>query len=549
MSMADDSRQRSYRSNEPYRRTGESSRPNEQASDPLAELARLIGRSDPFAELGRTNSRQGQSPQQAPQYAPPAPDDWPHAPQQDQRYTDQRYADQRYDDQRYASDDRPRRDTREPNYDPNYGSNQDYAAGQDYPPATHGRDDRQQDQYEDRHQDRYQESRDYRDDYRQQASPRYDEVEADPRSSQYGEQQYGAHPGQHYDPRYEEQQQHGEHQGQQYTDDDVADDRAQRGVQQHEGSDHYFEDDAALEPHEDAMYDDAPRARRHGGLATALALIGCAMLGTAGAYAYRSYYGQPGSTQPPPTITADNSTPTKIVPATAGDPQSSKAIEDKLANAGKEQIVTKQEEPVALRELGTQQTPRVVLPAPVAPAPPGTLPSGGNEPRKVKTVTIRPDGNDVSGRPVGAPLPAQPATRSVAPPAPAPKATEPGRNGGPISLEPQRGEPPAAAAPAPRARTAAAPAVEATASTGGFMVQLSSQKSESEAQASFRSLQQKFPNELGDRQPVIRRADLGSSKGVVYRAMVGPFASSQEAQQFCSSYKTAGGQCLVPNNN
>jgi len=78
-------------------------------------------------------------------------------------------------------------------------------------------------------------------------------------------------------------------------------------------------------------------------------------------------------------------------------------------------------------------------------------------------------------------------------------------------------------------------------------VQLSSQKSESEAQSSFRSLQTKFPNELGDRQPIIRRADLGS-KGVVYRAMVGPFASAQEASQFCASYKAAGGQCFLPNN-
>ena len=37
----------------------------------------------------------------------------------------------------------------------------------------------------------------------------------------------------------------------------------------------YELNDAPLEPHEDAMYDDAPRQRRHGGLATALALIGC----------------------------------------------------------------------------------------------------------------------------------------------------------------------------------------------------------------------------------------------------------------------------------
>ena len=79
------------------------------------------------------------------------------------------------------------------------------------------------------------------------------------------------------------------------------------------------------------------------------------------------------------------------------------------------------------------------------------------------------------------------------------------------------------------------------------MVQLSSQKSEAEAQSSFRSLQAKFPNELSGLQPIVRRADLGS-KGVFYRTMVGPFASAHEAGQFCANYKAAGGQCVVPNN-
>jgi len=79
------------------------------------------------------------------------------------------------------------------------------------------------------------------------------------------------------------------------------------------------------------------------------------------------------------------------------------------------------------------------------------------------------------------------------------------------------------------------------------VVQLSSQKSEAEAQSSFRSLQAKFPNELGGLQPIIRRADLGS-KGIFYRTLVGPFASAQEASQFCATYKAAGGQCVVPNN-
>jgi hypothetical protein len=320
---------------------------------------------------------------------------------------------------------------------------------------------------------------------------------------------------------------------------------------EHRAPDLYLQDEAPLEPHEDEMYDDPPRTRRRGGLATALALIGCAMLGTAGAYAYRSYYGHARATQPAPIITADSSAPIKIVPAGAGDPQSGKAVQDRVVDAGKEQLVSKQEEPVSLKEAGSQPVPRAIAPTPVAPAV--TAPSApqasaappastSNEPKKVRTVTIRPDG-DVSGRPTGS-----------AALAPGTAATAPRPNGsasaprGPLSLDAQSAEP---AAPAPsRTRTATAPPTPRSTSEGStssFVVQLSSQKSESEAQASFRSLQAKFPNELGGRQPIVRRVDLGN-KGVFYRTMVGPFASAHEANQFCANYKAAGGQCMVPNN-
>ena len=76
---------------------------------------------------------------------------------------------------------------------------------------------------------------------------------------------------------------------------------------------------------------------------------------------------------------------------------------------------------------------------------------------------------------------------------------------------------------------------------------MSSQKSEADAQASYRALQGKYPSVLGSRSPVIKRADLGD-KGVYYRAMVGPFGSPDEASQFCSSLKAAGGQCVVQRN-
>ena len=307
MSMADDHTLRSYRSNDRYQ-PAEPSRPSEQAGggDPLAELARLIGQRDPFAEFGRSNARQGQRP--APDVPTTAPDDW-----------------------QQTSMHEPDLAMHEPDLAPGSGyREQEYEVREDdaHPlaPATG-----------------------------------HDEV---PLAANYqdGHHDDRIHDAQHYDDRL-----HG------------GDDAGP-----------YYQDDAPLEPHEDEMYDDAPHARRHSGLVTALALIGCAVLGTAGAYAYRSYSGVPSSTQPPPVIAADNSTPTKIVPATAGDPQSSKAVQDRLATAEREQLVSKQEEPVAL----SAPRPRAL---PVAPAQTGSAaqPAGGSEPKKVRTVTIRPDGSDV----------------------------------------------------------------------------------------------------------------------------------------------------------
>ena len=507
MSMADDHTFRSYRSNDPYRRA-EPARSSDQtgASDPLAELARLIGQSDPLAEFGRQSRPAQHAGDPRDDYGAPAHDDW-------QR------------DGHFAAD-RGRAAGRE--------EYRDYAYAAQPPRA----DDRryENDPHDAYHDEADQHGRHYADYGHQQAD--------------YGHQQAG----------------YGQHQadyGQHHADDHGYDD-AHHAAQADEG---YFHDDVPLEPHEDETYDDAPRRRHHNGLATALALIGCAMLGTAGAYAYRSYY--PGASGPVPVITADSSTPIKVVPA-AADPSSGKPVQDRLATAGKEQVITKQEEPVALKDLGAPPAPRVVLPAPVAPtpaAPPAAAvappsppaaaaaapravaapPPGGIDSKPVATVRIRPDGADVSGRPVSVPPPtAQPpaTVRSATPPAP--KAAPAPSGSGPLSLQPQSDATPPPPAAAARTRAAAVAPAETTSTTGGgHVVQLSSQKTEGEAQAVFRALQAKFPSELGDRQPIIRRADLGG-KGVVYRTQVGPFSSAAEASKFCASYKAAGGQCFVP---
>jgi SPOR domain len=83
---------------------------------------------------------------------------------------------------------------------------------------------------------------------------------------------------------------------------------------------------------------------------------------------------------------------------------------------------------------------------------------------------------------------------------------------------------------------------------GGYVVQVSSERSDSEAQASFKTLQSRYPTVLGGRSPLIRRVDLGE-KGIVYRAQVGPFDTVDQAKQFCGSLKAAGGHCIVQRNS
>ena len=42
--------------------------------------------------------------------------------------------------------------------------------------------------------------------------------------------------------------------------------------------------------------------------------------------------------------------------------------------------------------------------------------------------------------------------------------------------------------------------------------------------------------------------DQARRNGVSYHAMVGPFDTTEEAEQFCGNLMTAGGQCVVRRN-
>jgi hypothetical protein len=310
--------------------------------------------------------------------------------------------------------------------------------------------------------------------------------------------------------------------------------------------------------------EEPPVKKRGGGMMTVVVVLALAVLGTGAAFAYRTYVGSPRSGDVP-VIKADTS-PIKIMPVPADG--AGKVPDRMAANDGTEKIVPREEAPV---DVNAKAGPRVVLQPmnPVAPspagagmapaAPPPAAAANGtapvNEPRKIKTFTVPPDQANAAVAPV-APAPAPAPVPPPAKPAPVARAPAVSRSpsaanasaNAPLSLSPQAAQTVPLAEP--RTRVAAiSPAAEAAPSGGGggYLVQVSSQKNEADAKASFRTLQGKFPGVLGSRAPLIKRADLGE-KGIYYRAMVGPFGSPDEASQFCGSLKTAGGQCVVQRN-
>jgi hypothetical protein len=481
--MADDQSQRPYRASEPPPARGS----GKTGSDPLAELARLIGQTDPFGEYGREAARRSPPSQSV------ARADWNQP--LGTSYTAQDGG-----------------DARAPEPAPRY-------AGDGYPASP--------------------------------SAPASPFIPQDHGSQNYERQPYDAQPlAGGTDPYAAEQGSHRFPLGQSDTQQD-------------------FYDEA---PVEDEYYEDAPPSRRRMVVMAIAGVAALAVIGTAGAFGYRALVGSSGSTKPPPVIKADTA-PSKIVPATIGkDAQSNRLITERVNERGQsEKLVSREEQPmdrptaVALSQSG----PQAVLGSGVV----------GSEPKKVRTIAIHPDQPVADAAPSSMSAAAAPARPAPAPrtaaaaPRPAPDTTAdaeesaPARSAPPprqaaaasgntpLSLNPnaapsRAAQAPAPAAPAPARTASVAPQAPAAASTGGgagSYVQVSSQRSEGEAQAAFRSLQAKFPDQLGGRQSSIHKVDLGA-KGTYYRAMVGPFANATEASQLCSSLKAAGGQCLVQRN-
>lgn len=403
-------------------------------------------------------------------------------------------------------------------------------------------------------------------------------------------------------------------------------------------TDVYGSEDAAL-----AADDMQPlRARRSRGKLAAVVVMLLATTGTiaGGLYWYRQG-GTLGVAGAPPIVSADR-TPVKKAPENPGGievPNQDRQIYERGATDGKSRVVDGREQPIDVREAArsmpavTDRPPTVSARAPVTGPPlPGTAarddglapsasqvapaspPSGSavsaalGEPRRVRTVAVRPDGSvytpsstaSLAGAPPSllpgntppAPIPVTtvsvqnrpgatsaalvPAAAVPAGPAPAvspalsdqssPASTEgsPARAAVKVlpPARPKTLEKPvedAAVAEAP-ARTASVqpngsstragerasertPAAESA--SGNFTVQIAVRPTEEEARSAYTQLQDKFAADLDGKPAKVTRGEANGK--TVHRVRVGPMTKA-DATALCTKLKSSGGSCFIANN-
>ena len=343
------------------------------------------------------------------------------------------------------------------------------------------------------------------------------------------------------------------------------------------------------EPYEaDEYHDDpaTPRWRYH--LVMVIAVIALAGLGAMGAFAYRAV--SAGAVLPalPPIMKAENAPNENI--KNEGDNRPSDLSQTSVANAGSsEEFVSRfpadNEEPPktgtifpnpsapptsafgsAVAAMATAP-PISSIAAPATSVPPkvaAPVPApSSSTPKKIKTAVSRSDGSgkvDTSASTARSPA-AKPSAAAATSPAgnqlapdlatTAPEAKQPAAAAlpvrRPLSLTPDAHDHSAASSPSRSRMPAGTGATAEASSGGGYEVAVASERSAADADAVFRSLQAKFPNQLGGREPIVRRTDLGP-EGTYYRASIGPFASMKAASRVCGSLKAAGESCLVEKN-
>jgi hypothetical protein len=334
------------------------------------------------------------------------------------------------------------------------------------------------------------------------------------------------------------------------------------------------------------------------------------MLAVAGALVFRA--GPAGRTSSEPPIIQADGDPLKIKPENPGGveiPNQNAQVYEPGGADKQTRVVNREEQPIDVQQAarmaqpnaaparlvaGSTATPGSVPAAPPLQLAPNNVMASLGEPRRVRTVSVRPDGTVIPAEPAqtsSAPPPApaaaplRPATTSAIPAPPqtaAPSATAPStpaqsapaqrasdtRSATPAPAVPQQPSASAASAPPPTAPLQIAPSVaqqastppqrtaaaappraaapaETVAATGGFAVQLSVATTEEAARGQAQALQRKYAGELGGRSAMIRMAEVNGK--TLYRVRVGPMARD-DATELCTKVKSAGGACFVAKN-
>lgn len=268
-----------------------------------------------------------------------------------------------------------------------------------------------------------------------------------------------------------------------------------------------------------------------------------------------------GGGAPPTIMAADAPVKVQSPDMTSGNTQDSntalleKSGSDNVDNA---KVVSNDEQPVDLNQL-----PKAGAAQADATAAAGSSSSPFPEPRKVKTVLIRPDGSVVGEAPqassaasqsVGMVLPmaaggsTQPDPAEAQPKPSTPKTTARAATT-PSSAAGASGTKAAAVARAPKpvavadAAEDAAPAPAAVAGT--WAVQLGAPPSEKEAKEMSLRLQKKFAGDLGGLKPSIVKAEHDGKS--IYRVRVSNLDQA-DAKALCAKLQAGGGSCFAVRN-
>jgi hypothetical protein len=352
------------------------------------------------------------------------------------------------------------------------------------------------------------------------------------------------------DSAYAEAQPYGQNAAAPAYDERYEDEQAQAYAGQDDGQRY------EAQAYEDEPAEPAPRKSRKAMIAVA-SVLGAAALGVGGVVLFGGK-GSPIAGEPP--LVMATAGPTKVQPQSPGGveiPNQNKQIYERAAQDTKTKVVNREEQPVDVRQATrvAAATPDAVTTGSAAPA---ATNSALGEPRRVRTITIRPDGTVVPDsapaaaapapttpaqpRPaaaVAAPTTAAPSTPAASTPTPRAAAATPATSTGGAS-------PQAAPAQQPQRVAAVAPAAAAAtasdASVGGFSVQLGVAGSEADARKAFQGFQQKF-SDLNGQSALIRKAEVNGN--TIFRVRVGPM-SREEATSLCS--KLQGSGCFVAKN-